>query len=146
MARTYIISADGTQFEATTVAQARRRRTAFRSMKALTIIAAIPFLIAAFVGIGMAATGNAPADINASSAASSTPTLPKPLPKAMKACKGVDNRYQGYCIGLALRPAYTVINRDGSKAYTPNGFALVKECRTEYRGKALAHCFTQPIN
>ena len=136
MARTYIISADGTQYEATTAAQARRRRSTFRTIKVLTFLAMIPFLAAALVGVGMAATGNAPADLKASPAATSTTSLAKVDKACAKAGKGNLNA----CRALYLRKAWQDKN-----TYTPAGPALVKECIDQYRGIELRYCLTQPV-
>jgi hypothetical protein len=126
MPRTHIITADGTHFEEIGAQRATRRKIIRRLIGiGATLITAI-FLSAVIIGF--------------SRAASPTP-LPRPLPAALSACKGIDARWQGACISLALRPAYTINN-----THTPNGIALVKECRDQYRGQELAYCLTQPIN
>lgn len=128
MPRTHIITADGTHFEEVGATKARTRKIIRRTIGiAATLLTAI-FLSAVIIGF--------------SKAGAPTPApLPKPLPAALKACDGVDARYQGACIALALRPSYTIDN-----THTPNGIALVAECRDQYRGQELISCLTQPIN
>jgi len=128
MTRTHIITADGTHFEEVDATKARTRKIIRRTIGiAATLLTAI-FLSAVIIGFSKAATP--------------TPApLPKPLAGALKACEGIDARYQGYCIGLYLRPSVKIDN-----TFTPAGPALVKECRDQYRGQELASCLTQPIN
>lgn len=128
MPRTHIITADGTHFEEVGATKVRTRKIIRRTIGfAATLLTAI-FLSAVIIGFSKAATP--------------TPApLPKPLPAAIKVCEGVDARWQGACIALALRPSYKIDN-----TVTPNGIALVKECRDQYRGSELAYCLTQPIN
>jgi hypothetical protein len=131
MTRTHIIAGDGTRF----VPQQRKwvllRATAYITFLVITAL----FLSAAVIGFHRAAIEGTP------SPAASSITLPKPLPAALRACRTVPTRFQGYCIGLYLRPAYTI-----NRVYTPAGPALVKECLDQYRGGELAYCLTQPIN
>lgn len=70
---------------------------------------------------------------------------PTPIAPATKACQGIPDSMQGKCIGLFLRPGYSLIQKDGSKVDTPNGAALVKECRGQYAGAELRACLSQPI-
>ena len=130
--RTQIIAADGTRF--TVLPRARRTRN---KIIALTCaIASTPFIIAALVGIGLAATGNAhPAIDN-----------PAPLDKAIAACEKAPAQYQAYCIGLYLRPAYTLDN-GGAPTHTPAGPAIVRECFAQGLDRIeLGACLTQPIS
>jgi hypothetical protein len=131
MQRTYITSADGTLFESISY-----RRRVFR-----LALAGIATLIFAFFATAGAIGLKQAADQGAPSPAASSITLPKPLPAALNACRTVPTRFQGYCVGLYLRPAYTI-----GRVHTPAGPALVKECIDQYRGGELAYCLTQPIN
>lgn len=126
MTRTHIITADGTHFEEIGATQARNRKIFRRVIGIAATLATAIFLSAVIIGFSQAAT---PAP------------LPKPIAGALKACHGIDARWQGYCIALYLRPAYDIAN-----THTPAGPALVKECREGYEGQELAFCLTQPIN
>lgn len=127
---TYIIGADGTRYVKET--QVKRRRAKITAIVAL--LASTPFMVAAAMGLGMAARGETPSD------------LPTPLPAAVKACDKVIDQYQGYCIGLYLRPAYEIDLGEGAMSYTPAGPALVKECTDQYTDRdELGMCLTQGI-
>lgn len=130
--RTHIISADGTTFVATPKATRTRRKIIALACG----IAAAPFMLAALVGIGLAATGNA------------TPPIdnPAPLDKAITACADAPAQFQGYCIGLYLRPAYDLDMGDAGASHTPAGPALVQECLEQGLDREeLGACLTQPI-
>lgn len=76
----------------------------------------------------------------AAHAHASTPTT-----HITKACKGIPNSMMEKCIGLSLRPGYSITQKDGSKVDTPNGAVLVKECRGQYKSEELRVCLSQPI-
>lgn len=134
MARTFLIDADGTRFIEETASRRRTRRVIAWG----SLVAASPFFLAALIGLYLAATGD--------SAQAETP-LPKPLPAAIKACEDAPRQYQGYCIGLYLRPAYTLDIEDGATTHTPAGPALVRECMTQGLDHSeLGACLTQPIS
>lgn len=132
MTRTHIIAGDGTRY----VPQKQKWVLARSAAYLVFILLTALFVAAAVIGFHRAAT----APTTPSPVASSI-TLPKPLPAALKACRTVPTRFQGYCIGLYLRPAYTI-----DRVHTPAGPALVKECIEQYKGQELAFCLTQPIN
>lgn len=134
MKRTYIIAGDGTRFVEETVS--RRRRNKIISIACL--IAASPFMIAAFVGIFLGATGQIAAEVKASPAASSSPAIN--LDKAKRACKKAPKGSEGNCLELYMRQAWYT-----KSTYTPKGSALVKECFDQYRGQELAWCLDQEI-
>lgn len=131
MTRTHIITADGTHFEEIGAKKARNRKILRRVIGITATLLTAIFLSAVIIGFSKAATPTPGADI----------ALPKPLAGALRACQGIDPRWQGYCIALYLRPAYDIAN-----THTPAGPALVKECREGYEGQELASCLTQPIN
>lgn len=126
MTRTHIITGDGTHYEEVGATKARNRKIFRRVIGIAATLATAIFLSAVIIGFSQAATPTA---------------LPKPLAGALTACKGVDARWQGYCIGLYLRPAHKDAN-----TFTPAGPALVKECLDQYRGQELASCLTQPTD
>lgn len=110
-----------------------------------TGIILLPFLCAAGAGIYLGIRDGLPKPATAAPAAHSI-ALPKPLPAALRACRTAPRQYQGYCIGLYLRPAYTLTQADGTKIHTPAGPALVKECMTQGLDHSeLGYCLTQPI-
>lgn len=126
MTRTHIITGDGTHYEEVGATKARNRKILRRVIGLAATLATAIFLSAVIIGFSQAATPTA---------------LPKPLAGALTACKGVDARWQGYCIGLYLRPAHKDAN-----TFTPAGPALVKECLDQYKGQELASCLTQPTD
>lgn len=140
MTRTYIIAADGTRYVPVT----SRARIRNRIIAALAAIIALPFILAALIGVGMAITGNAPADAapRASHTATASKATTLTVAGAEKACKGSKKhtRQWGSCINLYMRHAWK-----DTQNYTPEGRVLVKDCISQYRGIELTYCFEQEI-
>lgn len=131
--RTHIIDADGTSFVPITQAQRKRRKI----IAIVSLIASSPFVIGAFVGIGIAIKDQA----------SAAPVISPTLTKAIEACDAAPREFEGYCIGLYLRPAYTLDIEGGATSHTPAGPALVKECFEQDLDRSdLGACLTQPIS
>ena len=135
MARTHIISGDGTIF--VELSASRRRRN--KIIAAISLIAATPFAAAAAVGIYLGATGQVD---------SHTPTITAepvatagiPLAKAQKACRPAPKGMRPDCLALYMRSAWTTPH-----SFTPAGPALVTECLDQYRGTELRLCLEHPI-
>lgn len=132
MTATRIISADGTIYIPLTAARRRNRRLAL----IIASIIALPFLLAALVGVGMAATGNTDA---LETTASHRPAGIS-LAKVDKACAPAGKALRDACRSLYLRRDWHTAN-----TYTPAGPALVKECIAQYRGIELRYCLTQEV-
>lgn len=139
MARTFIVTPDGTNF----IEESASRRRTRRVIAIIAGIAATPFMAAAAVGIYLAASGQAPtvdptprATLTAMPIAS--PAIP--LAKAQKACRKVPRGMRQDCLALYMRSAWTT-----PSSYTPAGPVLVKECLDQYRGIELRLCLEHPI-
>jgi uncharacterized protein YggE len=52
-------------------------------------------------------------------------------PSSLGALKPVKPAWRMTCMSLERQPAYVVVSSDGSQTATPNGAALVLECRTD---------------
>jgi hypothetical protein len=74
-----------------------------------------------------------------------TPTVPRPVVAAVRACHTVPDRFTGYCVALYLRPAQSRRNPSGSVITNPAGPALLSECLHPAGSDAeLGACLTQP--
>lgn len=129
MTRTRITAADGTRY----IPEARRTRRIRRTLLGGAAIIALPFMIAAALGIAQGIDQ----EIN------NRPTAPIKVEKAIKACDRAPEPARADCIGLYLRPAYTI-----GGSYTPAGAKIVEgECFADTaltRGE-LIDCLRRPI-
>lgn len=130
MARTYITTADGTQF----VARGRGQVIARRAITTAFLIITALFLSAAVIGLQRAAI--------APSAPATTPTASTSIsmPAALKACKKAPKGALNDCLATYLRHAWSDKN-----TFTPEGRILVRECFSQYRGAELRSCLKQPL-
>lgn len=128
MARTFIVSGDGTAF----VPASRNRKIKLALLALLVGLIVIPFLLATGIGLAKGIKGDYDETY---------------LTVAQKACAPAPDEFEGYCISLYLRPAGKQAWEDGSVTTTPAGPALVTECLNQGLTRAeMGSCLVRPTS